>query len=114
MNIAQMLMHGPKAARRVSAKIDHIKTLHTPEAVAKVQAVLTAKRHVRWREAFSKFPDMTATTAQLTNAMGLDPSSTWGALTGLSMENPPKVKHMGSAKKQGPGKPPTIWKWIGD
>lgn len=114
MNLSSLLAYGPKLTRKQvqSTRGQH---LHTPEASARWHAVMKEKRHAKWGGHFKQFPDMTATTSQITKLEGQDPSAVYRALKLLSKEEPPAVAMVGRVPpSKGNGRPQIVWKWIGE
>ena len=67
----------------------------------------------RYRKAFEKYPDMTASTTQVANAMGQCVSGTGKQLTIMSNRDNPVVKKVGEIPHARNGNPTNVWKWIG-
>jgi hypothetical protein len=113
MNFATMLSSGPMlTGKSVNYRVG---TRFTPEAVAKQLETKRIKRHAKWRAHFAECPDMTGTTAALSNACGQAPSPTYHALSLLVKEVPPPVAIVGRIPpSKGNGRDQVIWKWIGE
>jgi len=69
--LAQMLSTGPTLTSKQVKSSTTVRKADTPEARAKLRATVQKKRRAKWRAYFAQFPDMTATTTQLSNACGL-------------------------------------------
>lgn len=113
--LAQMLSTGPTLTSKQVKSSTTVRKSDTPEARAKLRATVQKKRRTKWRAYFAQFPDMTATTTQLSNACGQAPSPTHLILKKLSLEENPVVARAGTTPpSRGNGKDQIIWKWIGD